>query len=202
MYYGRLKENDFSLQMDDAEEPTEEEGNSEKPKRKKKKDSQLNKKNKVDPNAPPLNRMPIPEMREIDRQNRLQAHKDFLKRARLAPDKLPSVCFYTILNAYHTINCCDFSDDSTLLALGLNDSTVRIYSLVPDKKLKCMKSINELENLDKESEDVFNMMLDDLTASDFKVLIGHSGPIFSVSISQDKYNLVSGSEDGTSKFLI
>jgi hypothetical protein len=40
--------------------------------------------------------------RDIDRQNRAQAVKDYAKRARLGVDKLPSICFYTILNSYNT----------------------------------------------------------------------------------------------------
>ena len=40
-------------------------------------------------------------------------------------------------------------------------------------------------------------MLDDSTGSDFKSLIGHSGPVFGVSFSPDKYYLISGGEDGT-----
>ena len=48
-------------------------------------------------------------------------------------------------------------------------------------------------------DDIFNLMLDETTANDVRTLIGHSGPVFSVSISPDKYNLVSGSEDGSGK---
>ena len=40
-------------------------------------------------------------------------------------------------------------------------------------------------------------MLDDNTGSDFKNLIGHSGPVFGVSFSPDKYYLISGGEDGS-----
>lgn len=40
-------------------------------------------------------------------------------------------------------------------------------------------------------------MFDDSTASDYKVLIGHSGPVFNVSFSPDKAYIVSGGEDGT-----
>jgi len=196
MLYGLLKDPDMQIQIDDTDETMEEE--SEKPKKKKnKKDNTMNKKNRADPHAPPTNRVPLPEPREIDRINKQQALKDFVKRARLAPDKLPSTCFYTFLNTYSTVNCCDISDDSTYLALGLSDSTIKVYTLAGNKKLMLMKPFHELENLDKESYDVFNLMFDDSSASDSKILVGHSGPIFSVSFSPDKYNLVSGSEDAT-----
>jgi hypothetical protein len=37
------------------------------------------------------------------------------------------------------------------MAIGLNDSTIRVYTLVGDKKLQVMKPFHELESLDKES---------------------------------------------------
>lgn len=85
----------------------------------------LNRKNRLDPNAPQFNRIPLPEMydlliafyfldlykinfsfyllnrRDVDRANRQQAMRDFLKRARLSSEKLPSICFYTILNSHY-----------------------------------------------------------------------------------------------------
>lgn len=83
----------------------------------------MNRKNRLDPNAPQFNRIPLPEMyflslfwfeivlklkvffffsrRDIDRANRQQAMRDFIKRARLGAEKLPSICFYTILNSYY-----------------------------------------------------------------------------------------------------
>jgi hypothetical protein len=50
-----------------------------------------------------------------------------------------------------SVNCCDISDDSTCIAFGLNDSTIRVYTLVPNKKLKLMKQFQDLELLEKES---------------------------------------------------
>ena len=40
--------------------------------------------------------------------------------------------------------------------------------------------------------------MDDRTASDHKILTGHSGPIFATSFSPDRNLMVSSSEDGTS----
>jgi len=39
--------------------------------------------------------------------------------------------------------------------------------------------------------------MDDNSASDSKQLLGHSGPVYSVSFSPDKSHLISSSEDGT-----
>jgi transcription initiation factor TFIID subunit 5 len=40
-------------------------------------------------------------------------------------------------------------------------------------------------------------MLDETSGVDFKTLLGHSGPVYAVSFSPDKYYLISGSEDGS-----
>lgn len=97
-----------------------------------------------------------------------------------------------------SVNCCDISDDSTWLVLGLSDSTVRVCTLSEKMKLKILKPLQELEVLDKESDDILNMMFDEQSGADHRTLVGHSGPVFSVSFSPDKYYILSGSEDGTS----
>jgi len=69
VYYGLLKEPDLqtaaaTVNLDEDEEETQE---SEKPKKKKSKcNPLLSKKTKIDPNAPPLDRMPLPQLREVN----------------------------------------------------------------------------------------------------------------------------------------
>jgi len=70
-------------------------------KKKSKKDWLLSKKGKNDPNAPPITRMPLPELRDVDKIEKAKALREAAKRVTLGPDKLPSVCFYTILNGDH-----------------------------------------------------------------------------------------------------
>lgn len=198
IFYGLLKEPELNIPEDNEDSLADGEEGAEKPKRRKnRRDAMSSKKNRLDPNAPQITRVPLPELRDIDRQNRQQAAKDFIKRARVGPEKLPSICFYTILNSYNIINCCDISDDSTWLSLGLADSTVRICTLSEKMKLKLIKPLNDLELLDKESDDILNLMFDENSGADNRTLIGHSGPVYSVSFSPDKYYLVSGSEDST-----
>lgn len=67
-------------------------------KKKSKKDWLLSKKGKNDPNAPPLTRMPLPELRDVDKIEKAKALRESAKRVALGPEKLPSCCFYTILN--------------------------------------------------------------------------------------------------------
>lgn len=67
-------------------------------KKKSKKDWLLSKKGKNDPNAPSLTRMPLPELRDVDKLEKAKALRESAKRVTLGPEKLPSCCFYTILN--------------------------------------------------------------------------------------------------------
>ncbi len=131
-----------------------------------------------------LPRIPLPELKDSDKLDKIMYMKEATKRIRLGPDTLPSICFYTFLNAYqvnnslsqqltvcltcgHTLErvapgqlivhhrrvfckylwlfllqgltAVDFTDDSSLIAGGFADSTVRVWSITP-KKLRKVKS--------------------------------------------------------------
>ena len=58
------------------------------------------------------------------------------------------------------MNCADICEDSTLLATGYDDSVVRIWSLTP-KKLRTLKSVNELAKIDKEADDVLERIMNE-----------------------------------------
>ncbi|PSN41309.1 Transcription initiation factor TFIID subunit 5 [Blattella germanica] len=63
VYYGLLKEPDIQYLPVEEEEDGEGENAADKPKKKKaKKDPLFSKKTKSDPNAPPVDRMPLPEL--------------------------------------------------------------------------------------------------------------------------------------------
>ncbi|XP_019215158.1 transcription initiation factor TFIID subunit 5 isoform X1 [Oreochromis niloticus] len=195
VYYGLLKEPEIELPLDDEDEEAEnEEG---KPKKKKpKKDSVGSKSKKQDPNAPSQNRIPLPELKDSDKLDKIMYMKEATKRIRLGPDNLPSVCFYTFLNAYQGLTAVDLTDDSSLIAGGFADSTVRVWSVTP-KKLRKVKSAADLNLIDKESDDVLERIMDEKTASESKIMYGHSGPVYGISFSPDRNYLLSSSEDGT-----
>uniref|UniRef100_A0A3Q3Q6K1 Transcription initiation factor TFIID subunit 5 n=1 Tax=Monopterus albus TaxID=43700 RepID=A0A3Q3Q6K1_MONAL len=195
VYYGLLKEPEIELPLDDEDEEAEnEEG---KPKKKKpKKDSMGSKSKKQDPNAPSQNRIPLPELKDSDKLDKIMYMKEATKKIRLGPDTLPSICFYTFLNAYQGLTAVDFTDDSSLIAGGFADSTVRVWSVTP-KKLRKVKSAADLNLIDKESDDVLERIMDEKTASESKILYGHSGPVYGISFSPDRNYLLSSSEDGT-----
>lgn len=46
----------------------------------------------------------------------------------------------------------------------------------------------DLNLIDKESEDVLERIMDEKTASESKILYGHSGPVYGISFSPDRYH--------------
>ncbi|XP_076448428.1 transcription initiation factor TFIID subunit 5-like [Babylonia areolata] len=197
VYYGLLKEPDLNIPLEDEEEGEGDGDGTGKPKKKKaKKDPLLLKKSKNDPNAPQPTRIPLPELKDQDKVEKIAAFREALKRVKLSSEQLPSICFYTFLNSTQGVTCVDFTDDSTMLAAGFQDSNVRVWSLTPNK-LRAMKSAADLEIIDKEADDVLERMMDDMTGTDTKLLVGHAGPVYAVSFSPDKNGLISSSQDGT-----
>ncbi|KAK7084586.1 Transcription initiation factor TFIID subunit 5 [Halocaridina rubra] len=193
VFYGLLKEPELpNLAME--EEEGEEEGD--KPKKKKPKKDSLQKSKKNDPNAPPINRIPLPELRDIDKLEKAKAFRDQMKRITLNKDTLPSICFYTFLNASGNITTIDITDDSSILAYGTADSQIRIQSITPGK-LRCMKTSEQLSDIDKDADDVLVRMMDDRTAEPVRTLLGHSGPVYSCCFSPDRNLLLTAGEDGT-----
>ena len=88
----------FIVQQD--EEEPEELGEGGKPKKKKiKRDLGALKKQKNDPNSPNASRMPFPDLRDIDKAERAKILRECAKRQVLGPNNLPSICYYTVMNA-------------------------------------------------------------------------------------------------------
>ena len=207
VYYGLLKEPELNIQVtadDDLDDSTMDNNpeSSERPKKKKLKREILSKKSRNDPNAPAITRIPIPELRDVDKMEKINALRESAKRLKLSPSSLPSICFYTLLNSNPNQNmaalCVDISEDSNYIAAGFSNSIIKVWPLTP-QKLRIIKPSNQLDIIDKEAEDVFARMMDDTVTFDKKILHGHSGPVYSVNFSPDKTLLISCSEDSTSK---
>lgn len=47
-----------------------------------------------------LCRIPLPELKDSDKLDKVMNMKEAARRVRLGPECLPSICFYTFLNAY------------------------------------------------------------------------------------------------------
>ncbi|CAL8141321.1 unnamed protein product [Orchesella dallaii] len=163
-------------------------------KKKSKKDWLLSKKGKNDPNAPPITRMPLPELRDVDKIEKAKALREAAKRVTLGPDKMPSVCFYTILNGDHQVTYVKWSEDGTLMAIGFASSLIKVWTMTP-AKLRKLKPASDLAEIDREADDVLVRMMDDHSAEPNRCLRGHSGPVYSLDFAPDKAYLLSSSED-------
>ncbi|KAF5303075.1 hypothetical protein FQR65_LT08404 [Abscondita terminalis] len=197
VYYGIPKVPDIQTLAAPVED--EEEGADiemlDKPKKKKnKKDPLFSKKSKSDPNAPPPDRIPIPDLKDNDKVEKVKLFRESSKRITLGPEILPSVCCYTLLNANHTVTCAEITEDSSMLAVGFADSVVKVWTLVP-QKLKAMKNAEQLQDVNTDAEDVLVRMMDERSGEASRSLFGHSGTVYSVSFSPDRTLLLSCSED-------
>ncbi|XP_064388937.1 transcription initiation factor TFIID subunit 5-like isoform X1 [Halichondria panicea] len=197
--YGIPRDPDMTAALAQLEEE-ENEGHpdDEKPKKKKAKKDPINKKSKVTatPNAPPLTRIPLPKLRDCEQVAKFSSLKESAKCVPLSSAHLPSVCFYTLINTFGSLNAVSIADDATLLAGSFNDSIVRVWTLTP-KKLCSLKPPSHMQQISLAAEDVLDRIMDLSSGSDVRQLIGHNGPVFSTSFNPDNSFLISGSEDGT-----
>jgi transcription initiation factor TFIID subunit 5 len=99
----------------------------------------------------------------------------------------------------YRVSSAEIAEDSSLLAVGFNDATVKVWSLVP-QKLRAMKTADQLSDIDKDAEDVLVRMMDDRSAETSRYLYGHNGPVYSLTFSPDRNLLLSCSEDSTSEY--
>ncbi|KAI8090980.1 WD40-repeat-containing domain protein [Gilbertella persicaria] len=122
-----------------------------------------------------LDTVHLPTHHSADIQAELESLSDLRKRVALGSAALPSVCLCTFYNTHNQLNCITISKDATLVAGGFSESFIKIWSL-KGKKLQ-----GKLEQ----------------EGTDYKKLIGHSGPIYGISFSHDNKYLISCSEDQT-----
>uniref|UniRef100_S4PAY3 Transcription initiation factor TFIID subunit 5 n=4 Tax=Pararge aegeria TaxID=116150 RepID=S4PAY3_9NEOP len=154
------------------------------------------KKPKSDPNAPPNDRIPLPDLKENDKIEKSKALREAAKRVQLGPECLPSICFYTLMNSGQTAICADICDDSTLLAVGFNNSSIKVWTLTTIR-LRGMKSADKLQDIDREAGDVLVRMMEEKDRDTCRTLFGHSGPVYKVAFDPFKTMLLSCSEDST-----
>lgn len=146
-------------------------------------------------NAPKSSSLPRPAAGVSELNVIVEKMKGLASRASLSSTNLPSVCCYTIHNAYDGACSVEFSPDFSLLAVGNRESFIDIWSLTKEKlhavrpstELSAM-SINDLET----SEKIFEK-----EGSWSKRLVGHSGPVYACKFSPDNQFLFSASFDAT-----
>lgn len=61
-----------------------------------------------------------------------------------------------------------------------------IFELLTVIMIHELWNIADLSLIDKESDDVLERIMDEKTASELKILYGHSGPVYGTSFSPDR----------------
>jgi len=192
VYFGLLREPD----VQPLAQVEEDDDGDDKPKnKKKKKENLMAKKSRNDPNAPISTRMPFPEMKDTDKQDKAKSIRESFKRANLGPDNVPSICMYSLMNVASRVTSLNISDDSSLVAAGFADSIVRVWTLLPHK-LRKLKSAEALKDINREADDVLHRMMEESSGETSRSLVGHSGPVYGLSFNPDKSLLLSCGEDG------
>ena len=132
IFFGLQRDPDLSgfIIDDDSDEDVGDAKDGDKPKKKKpKKDPLQLRKQRTDPNAPSAVRMPLPELRDVDKAERAKALREIARRQQLSADNLPSICHYTVMNTSTSVCSLDITDDSSMVALGFADSAVKVSFL-------------------------------------------------------------------------
>ncbi|RWW67443.1 hypothetical protein BHE74_00025113, partial [Ensete ventricosum] len=55
--------------------------------------------------------------------------EDLRNRVQLSSLALPSICFYTFINAHNGLNCSAISQDGSLVAGGFSDSSLKVWDM-------------------------------------------------------------------------
>ncbi|KAG9314306.1 TFIID and SAGA subunit [Chiua virens] len=154
-----------------------------------------------------------PSFKTIDVQREVEKVRDARKRIRLEPSALtsvdlgsararalPSICAYTLHDVGEGAPCCVFSPDMTLMASGFSESYIRLWSL-KGENLKGIRN-DRSPDLGKNSS---TFRLREREGTTTRKLIGHSGPVYSLSFDPlggsavpPKY-LLSSSADATAR---
>lgn len=149
--------------------------------------------------APPIDEVvPQPPKTNIDVLKEVDAILDLRHRVAFSEDRKVSSVMYTVHNSFDSLTCMSFSSNMERMALGFEESYLRIFSLT-DEPLRTLKGSTEYTAGDFESEDKLTGYEQNGDMS--KRLIGHSGPVYDCCFSPDDKYLISGSEDGTGKIL-
>lgn len=144
-----------------------------------------------------------------DVKREVEAVRDKRKMIRLGPTPeeaegstttLPSIVAFTMFDGGENVTSVEFSPDSSLIAAGSAESTVRLWSL-KDEKLKA-KSLGACSSLTKLTPDSTGQVVEDEGMA-MRKLVGHSGPVYSLSFDPisgsggPPHALLSSSQDGT-----
>lgn len=131
-------------------------------------------------NSPARESLPLPRKDYADLKRLILSVEDSRSKISLGAIQAsaPSVCMYSFHNTNNDMSCIEFNDDAKLVGAGFQDSYVKLWSLDG----RPLKSVLKRDRQNNDS---------------LRKLIGHSGPVYSISFSPDNRYMISGSEDKT-----
>ncbi|KAF9787257.1 TFIID and SAGA subunit [Thelephora terrestris] len=160
-----------------------------------------------------------PTFKTLDVRREVERVRDERKRIRLEPSTLtavgvnspaaatyrasalPSVCIYTLHDVPEGAPCVEFSPDVSMMAAGFAESYIRLWSL-KGEKLRGMRSDFQPSSV----KDAASLRkLKEKAGTTTRKLIGHSGPVYSLSFdplngsAASPRHLLSSSADGTAR---
>ncbi|KAM6592321.1 hypothetical protein CsatA_000024 [Cannabis sativa] len=116
---------------------------------------------------------------------------DLRNRVQLSGVALPSVSFYTFINAHNGLNCSTISHDGSLVAAGFSDSSLKIWDM---EKLGQQSVGSVLQGDDNATPVEFGS---NGVKRPYTLFQGHSGPVYSASFSPMGDFILSSSADST-----
>ncbi|KAI8967460.1 WD40-repeat-containing domain protein [Mycotypha africana] len=126
-----------------------------------------------------IDEIPAVTYRSTNLQADLETLKDLRKRIAQGNAALPSISLYNFHHTHDMLNCLAISDDTAMVAGGFSESYIKVWSM----KGKRLQSRSEKEQ--------------NVEGTEYKKLIGHSGPVYGLSFSHNNAYLISCSEDET-----
>ncbi|ORX61616.1 WD40 repeat-like protein [Hesseltinella vesiculosa] len=124
--------------------------------------------------GPSLSDMSMSPMDRERVEAELESLKQLRKRVSAGSVSLPSVCSYTFYNTHDSLNCLSFSQDTSLVAGGFDDSTVKVWSLS-------------------------NESIQSKPGTNYARLVGHAGPVYGASFNHDNQFMITCSQDHTAR---
>lgn len=147
----------------------------------------------------PISPAVIPDNKVVQDDQALSSLKQVIKEVRDGPPGLPSICFYSFLNAYQGLCCASTSSDNKYLCGGFEDSSVRLWKLSPGLFAPVDNSdgpsvIHLAADYLKVTEDEEDIKREE---TECIVLKGHTGCIYQARFSWDSKFILTCSDDTT-----
>ncbi|KAK7351352.1 hypothetical protein VNO77_10733 [Canavalia gladiata] len=123
--------------------------------------------------------------------------EDLRNRVQLSSVTLPSVSFYTFINAHNGLSCSSISHDGSLVAGGFSDSSLKVWDMAKlgqQPTSQPTSSLSQAENDTSQNEQTFGQSG---RKRQYTLFQGHSGPVYAASFSPVGDFILSSSADST-----